>query len=451
MDNLYINHALKEYQKKKPKRFHMPGHKGNSEFVKIFKQAKEDITEIADFDNLQNPNGIIKKVESDIAKILGAEKCWLLTDGSTCGVHAMLQAVRHKGNKIIINRNAHKSVYDICRILNVEPIILQQNIKHGMMLPPSIEEIKKAIIDNPDAIGLFLTYPDYYGNYFDIETVKNLCVKSKKLLLIDNAHGAHVRFVEPEKYAGNFADIWVDGVHKSLPCLTQGAVLCVNNLGLINSANESVNIFRTSSPNYIIMSSIEYGEKYMATEGAEKIKKLIEEILLLKNRLTGYGYGVLYGNDIFKLVVDFKRTGISPYVAEQLLNKNNVYTELNDGRYIVFMISVFTEKRDLVVLEKLLKKIIKKKKASKTFVERTDAVIGNKKKNYLESANSKRIELVPLENSAGRISACNFGLFPPCFPLVLSGEEITENIVNIMLNAKETFGVIDGKVKVLKG
>ncbi|MFR6056136.1 MAG: aminotransferase class I/II-fold pyridoxal phosphate-dependent enzyme [Eubacteriales bacterium] len=445
-----IESTLKGYAKLRPLRFHMPGHKAEKEFCKHFPGAAYDITELGFSDSLQHPEGIIREAEDEVRDVLGAKKTYFLTDGSTCGVLSMLYAAREFGRKIIVNRNAHQSVFNACKLFGIEPVILNQNVKNGVMMPPTADELEKTLDDTPEAIGFLLTYPDYYGLTFDIARAKELTASRNKLLLIDGAHGAHLRFAAMPPYAGDFADIWVDGVHKTLPCLTQAALLNVGNKGLIAKVTNAVNMFRTTSPSYAIMSSIEYGEKFMAENGRELLSKLRVEVAALRTRLEAKGYACLKDADSLKLAVDFKPVGISTYKAEKILNKHNVFAEMNDGRYLLFLFGPTTDKRSLDVLESRLKKLVSREDLKNTFAARADVRFGVRKMPYLTANVNSRKESVDLKESAGKILAENVGVFPPCFPLCMAGEVMTEEIIAILSEAKNTFGIINNKVKVVK-
>lgn len=446
MEKLVIESALKEYAERKPKRFHMPGHKAEKQFSKKFPVAEYDITELDFSDSLSCPTGIIKQAESEVGEILGSKRSYFLTDGSTCGVFSMLYAVREKGDKIIINRNAHQSVYNACKLFGIEPVALDQNVSKGIMLPPTPDQMESRLNDD-GVIGMLLTYPDYYGFTLDIAAARRLCDKYGKLLLIDGAHGAHLKFSGVSAYQGDYADIWVDGVHKTLPCLTQTAVLNVGNKTLIPKVTNAVNTFRTSSPSYPLMSSIEYGEKFMHFKGKELLSKVRVEVLALKSRLNAKGIKTANSDDPFKLAVDFRSVDVCPYKAEKYLNGKDIYCEMNDGRYLLFLFSATTPHKWLVKLEKALYKVAKLLKGS--YVDRLHVTMGVKKMPYLQANNGKK-QSVELKDSAGMVLAENVGVFPPCFPLCLAGEVMTQEIIEVLSNAKYTFGITNGRVKVIK-
>ncbi|MBQ4053324.1 MAG: aminotransferase class I/II-fold pyridoxal phosphate-dependent enzyme, partial [Clostridia bacterium] len=226
--------------------FHTPGHK-----VSGF-----DITELSYSDNLSCPSGCIKAAEEDIAKILGGAKSFILTDGSTCGVLSILHAAKAMGvQKIAVCEDSHKSVFNGCALLGITPLVYPQKRAHKIPKGYTMSALKREFADILDeADALFFTSPDYYGNVADLAAARAYCDETGKLLLVDGAHGGHLHF-DRTLYAGAYADLWVDGVHKSLPALTQGAVVSARTEALGEELRLALDIFRTTSPSYPIMAS----------------------------------------------------------------------------------------------------------------------------------------------------------------------------------------------------
>ena len=443
--------ALKKYKRLHAARFHMPGHKADRKRFPLFKDAALDITELSFADCLENPDGLIAAAESDCAEILGAKRSFFLTDGSSSGIFAMLYAVKRRGGKIVIARGAHKSVYNACAVLGIEPHILKGNELDAIALPPAAAEIEDIFKKEKDVAAVLATSPDYYGNISDYAALRKICDRYGKLLLVDGAHGAYLKF-DPDaahRYAGEYADAWVDGAHKTLPTLTQGALLNVNREDLIPDLREGAGIFRTTSPSYPIMASIEYGVKYLSENGGQLIDAVKREFSLMKMRLKKRGVLFYEGSETLQFSVDFGGMGICPYLAEEQLEKRRIYPEMNDGRYILFYLSPLTRTHHLARLERAIRRIAKMRSLKDTYDAKPEQVCGIKKFSYL-AALAFRKESVPIAQAAGRIAARNAGATPPCFPVVVAGEQITEQAVELLKNAKHTFGVIDGKIEVIK-
>ena len=398
-----MNHILSMLkQRKKHLSFHTPGHK----------YGKWDITELSFSDNLSNPCGVIKRAEDEITAMLGSKRSFLLTDGSTSGVLSMLYAVRP--NKLFLPRESHKSAYNGCKLMGIVPVLWEGEWEN--CLPPLAKRADvEAFADEIDAV--FLTSPDYYGRVPDLEGIAALCKERGLPLLIDGAHGSHLRGTP--LYAGNYADYWVDGVHKSLPALTQGAIVSTN--ADDKALKEGVGIFRTTSPSYPILASVEYAVK------AKPNLRVRAYATVLQRK-----YGI-DNDDWSKLVVPF---GEAAERAEEWLEQRGVYPEFCDGNYIEFYLSDCNKLRELKKLERALK------------------ALGAGNPRLLDprekGERGEEAELVSYREAIGRTVAVSCGLFPPCIPLVAEGEILKEEDANRLERAKHTFGTEEGKVYVYK-
>ncbi|MBQ2701936.1 MAG: hypothetical protein IJF64_03005 [Clostridia bacterium] len=392
--------------------FHTPGHK----------RKGWDITELSYSDNLSAPSGCIFRAEQDITKILRSTQSFLLTDGSTSGVLSMLYAAKSLGvRSVCFLESSHKSVYNGCSLLGLTPLLLPQKQENNIPLPPTVYELN-SLLDEADA--LLLTYPDYYGNVIDLKPIQALCKEKGKLLLIDGAHGSHLHFNE-EIYAGTYADFWVDGVHKNLPTLTQGAVVSTNGYG--EALKKAVDIFRTTSPSYPIMASVEYGIKYPEN------KTLQERVLAMQKENDR-----IYKNgDWTKLCVLF---GKNAFQAEKEFQKRGIYPEFCDGNVLLFYLSPATSLRSFEKLKRNLRSILKKL----PYIPNEEI-----KRTVFEKLSKKR-EWIELNSSLGRVCAAPCGLFPPCVPLLVDGEKIGKEKIALLKKADNTFGTSNGKICVYK-
>jgi len=407
-----------------------------------------DITELSYSDDLNCPTGAIKKAQQDLAEIVGAKRAYISTDGSTSGVMAMLYTMSKFGKKVIVARNSHKSVYNGCRLFNLEPVIVQGEEREGMLLPPNTEEVEKIFANDSTVAGILITSPDYYGNIAPLFNYSLICKRYKKILAVDGAHGAHLAFEDDRAgYAGVYADMWVDGAHKTLPTLTQGALICANTEGLFNYLEEALSIFRTTSPSYPIMASVEYGYKFLAEnrEAIWTVKFMVED---LKNTLTSLKFCTT--KDWTKLVLDCKPLNISPNEIVLELEKRGIFVEMFNDRYILFYLSVKTTKSDFDALKLNLVLAITAKQGVNNFTEKLPFASADRTYSYLYAVNNYNFELVPLRFAEGRMSAENIGISPPCTPVVVAGEIISKQAIALLINAKNTFGVYEGKVKVIK-
>jgi len=387
--------------------FHTPGHK----------TGKWDITELSFSDNLSSPTGVLKEAEEDIAEILGAYKSFILVDGSTSGVLSMIKASGAKS--VLMARDSHKSAYNAAALMGIRLKIVENRREGGISLPLSAREIEENV---SGCEAVLITYPDYYGNLSPLKEIRDVCDKYGAVLLVDGAHGA--AFKGTDKHCGRYADMWVDGAHKSLPCLTQGAAVSCKDEKFALPLKRAVDIFRTTSPNYILMASVEYAFKFPRNEELERAAEAF------KSECGAYKNG-----DWTKAVFHY---GDSASRIEKSLEDKGIYSEFCDGKNIMFYFSPCTKKRDIARLKQALRRF------------KTEPISTAEKKAAAISLRCGATELVPLTESKGRVCAEIAGIFPPCVPLVSDGEIISEEHIKKLAAAKNTFGVDGQKIKVYK-
>lgn len=416
-----IYEMLSLHAKKKHLSFHTPGHKVGA----------WDITELSFSDNLSAPSGCLLEAEQDVAKILGAHKSFLLTDGSTSGVLSMLYAVKTLGaNTVAFPSDSHKSVYLGCKALGLHALVFPSKTEQKISLPYTIDELKSsfsAYLDKADAI--LITSPNYYGKVADLSALRLYCDETGKWLLVDGAHGGHLHF-DKDLYAGAYADIWVDGVHKCLPAFTQGAVVSAKDERTATALKAGVDTFRTTSPSYPIMASVEYAVKYPEN------RALLKNVVAWRRNTAR----VLQNEDAYKIVVRF---GKHAFEAEKELENMGIYPEFCDGNAIMFYLSPATKKKEFSKLKKTLTVLFEKYPFDEEKdVERVPAPLLLPK--------TTKTEWVEKEQSEGRICALECGLFPPCTPLFLAGERIEREKLDVFLKANHRFGTVDDKILVFK-
>ena len=402
--------------------FHTPGHK----------IGKWDITELSFSDNLSSPKGCIARAEKEIAEILGAARSYITTDGSTSGVLAMLHLCKTLGvERILCLKNSHKSVFNGCALTGLEYETVGVKTRDGIPLPVSVDEIGKKL---SGADALLLTSPDYYGNIPDLATISALCKEQGKLFLIDGAHGGHLHF-EKTLYAGTYADVWIDGVHKSLPAYTQGAVVSAKTAELGEKLFDSLNVFRTTSPSYPIMASVEYAVRFPRNARLEReVMRLIEK----------YPDSFYFGGDWTKLCF---KVGARAFEVAKAFEKKGIFAEFCDGSVITFYLSPAVKTRNFRFLKSFLERYINDNKKGVRFVPAPDVL---KETDGIIAVSDSEKEWIPLSKACGKICALPCGLFPPCTPLLLTGEKIDQEKIRLLTAADNTFGLREGKICVYK-
>lgn len=399
--------------------YHTPGHKIGA----------WDITELSFSDNLSCPRGCIAEAEKDIADILGAERSFILTDGSTSGVLSALHAAKSLGVKTVAFCEAsHKSVFNGCALLGLTPLLYPCEYRKKIPYAPTMSALNEKygeIFAQADA--LFFTSPDYYGNVADLAEIRKYCDEKGKLLIIDGAHGGHLHF-DKNLYAGAYADIWVDGVHKSLPAFTQGAVVSARDKKTAAALESAVDIFRTTSPSYPIMASVEYAVKYPQNKDLEQA-------------IRGWHSDErIYANeDWTKLCALF---GQNAFEAEKQLESEGFYTEFCDGNVLTFYLSPVMNEVDYERLKTRLFQLFKEY----PFIEEKEAQQIPAPAIFPKN----EVEWVDLDKAEGRVCAGLCGLFPPCTPLFQIGERIDGERLSKIEKASNVFGLKNGQILVAK-
>ena len=428
--------------------FHTPGHK----------IGEWDITELSFSDNLTAPTGCIQTAQTEMAKILGAAASFIFTDGSTGGIFAILYAAKSLGvQKIAFPETAHKSLYNGCSVLGLEAVTFAVERKNAIPMPYSLTVLSAAV---DDADALFITSPDYYGNIPDLKGIAALCREKGKYLFIDGAHGGHLHF-DKNLYAGAYADLWVDGVHKSLPAYTQGAVVSARTPALAAKLSEGLDVFRTTSPSYPIMASVEYAVKFPRNE---KLESCVKEFVF------EYPEFFYFGGDWTKLCF---LAGRQSFDIAKELETQGIFAEFCDGNVIMFYLSPALKLSQFKRLKKALLGYIEALKLMWSPSEKMVSVTAEKSQEELQENPQKvqeklqeepvrqipapvvlekgtETEWVELAVATGRVCAKVCGLFPPCMPLILEGEVILEKKILLLEKADNTFGLKDGKICVYK-
>lgn len=441
--------------------FHMPGHKNNKEIFKKYLKNMNlidmDLTEIPKVDNLHNSKGIIKESQKKLSKYYGSDKSYFLVNGSTCGILSMIYATTKKNDKILINRNAHKSVINAILLNELEPIYISPEIdkKTGLIMGINSEEIEKILKENSEIKAVLLTYPTYDGICMDIEKITKIVKKYNKYLLIDEAHGSH--FAISDKFpfsAMKFgADIIVQSAHKNLPAFTQGAYLHVNNKSLIKRVEKYLKIFQSSSPSYLIMSSLDMSLDFILEEGEKRACELNKNILEFNKKLEKYNYkllnvGINYNKsikdyDISKIIISALEIGISGKKLEKILRKDyKIQAEYSTYNYVLFISTILNQKDNFEKLLFALIDIEEKYKNSKIKSKKSlilEKVIVKYKPSEVEKFDYEEIKL---NKALNKVSYETITPYPPGIPLINPGELITSEALEKIEYLKNSIKII---------
>lgn len=445
---------LISFRKKEKISMHIPGHKSGRGLSAYFRKNafSIDLTELSGTDNLQNPDGILKLAQENCAKIFGAKETHFLTGGSSLGLRAMILGCVQRGGKLLVDRCCHKSVISAIAIGGARPVFLEPDFDDdlGLYLGVSAEEVKSKLEDHPDVCGAIITSPNYYGICSEVSAIADLLHKNNKFLIVDEAHGAHFAFDKadlPQTALSLGADLCVQSAHKTLPALGQCSLLHIGKNALVNKDRliRTIRFIQTTSPSYMLMTSLDEAAGYMDKDGRKRIIKLVQEIAKLKikvaekTRLKFVDINILdRPQDETRIVVDFSPLGISGIEAERMLAEEfGIFAEMSDNGYVVFIPSVATTKNELKKLTKSLCKI-GKRKFEGNVVEKNMRLPEVDIRIAPCDAIDKPFEVVDVKDSLGRISAGIVSACPPGAAVIVPGQYIDKDAIDFINKNKVT-------------
>jgi lysine decarboxylase len=457
--------------------FHMPGHtRGRGappELLEFFGKNVylADLTEVEGLDYLHKPIGIVKEAQELAADAFGVDYSFFLVNGSTVGVIAMILASVKPKEKLILQRNSHRSAIAGLVLGQIEPIFIQSNFNSelGIFTGITPDDLLKCIMKNPDAKAVLLTSPNYYGMATDLDGLIKVARDHKLTVLVDEAHGVHFHFNPylPKSAVDLRADMVVQSIHKTLPSFTQTSILHLNEDKIEKERIQTLLAYlQTSSPSYLFMMSIDAVRSYMAIKGKEIIDREIEIANFARAEIKKFKYIKSFNkNDIIgkdgvfdfdptKLTITTKYAGYSGFEVESILNsKFNIEIELSDMNNILCFITAGSSTED-----------IKKLTSALTYFDENKKIMDNEFEIELPNIPplkmlptltfSKTPELIPFSESAGAISYDVICPYPPGIPLLIPGEIITEEVVEFINKLKRKGADIQGltqnnKIKVV--
>lgn len=448
---------LTEYGKSDYYPFHMPGHKRNTECFFMENPYGIDITEIDGFDNLHMPEGILRELKERTAKIYGTEESFLLVNGSTCGILAGITACVRHGDTIVMARNCHRAVYHSVQINELKPVYLypQENAEWGISGEILTEDVDNVLTEHPEARLVVITSPTYEGIVSDVERIAKTAHSHGAVLLVDEAHGAHLGFHPyfPKGSVEQGADMVIHSIHKTLPSFTQTALLhCAGNRAVVQKVRECTAIFQTSSPSYVLMAGIEkcitvleeerkFGGKRFCYY-VRQLKQFYEEVKELRC-LSVLG-GECGKRDPSKLILSAKGTAITgARLYEILLREYHLQMEAQMPDYVIAMTSIGDReegfRRLIQALREIDRRLWEKRehKAEKVQIQGLKVLPKLPCRLIPYEAGQQEGINIPLEESAGCIALEYAFLYPPGIPLIVPGEQITEELVGLFLNYQE--------------
>lgn len=444
----YLIEFLQEYKKRESFRFHMPGHKGKNldELKEIFPYL--DITEISSSDDLHYPEGVIKNSEERAANIFGAKETIFMVNGSTSSIYSAIMGTVKEGEKIIMQRDSHKSAYNALILGNIFPEYIYPEydqilgISLGISLKTQEERLRKLLRDRK-VKAVFITYPNYYGITCELEELVKIVHEYEKILIVDEAHGSHLKFDKrlPKSAIDLGADIVIQSNHKTLIGLTQTSLIhiCSDRISS-DKIRKFTRIHQSSSPSYILMASLDLCMKEIENNNCiKKLKRTIDFLedkiysdssinmnLINKDYLNKKGFDL----DIMKIV--FRFNGLNGKQIESIMRKEcNLELEMSDHKNGVAICTFMDSEEDIDKLKNSILYLKKQESKDKDEsyglnyfkIKKGENYISPRKAFYMEKINRK------LDDCVGEISGSIVTPYPPGIPILSYGEIIDKNII----------------------
>lgn len=435
-----------KYKQSEGIRFHMPGHKGQA----LIGCEAEDITEIFGADALYEASGIIAESEAIVTQLFGTRSTLFSTEGSSQCVRAMLELARRwwwskfipnsqvaiENNShhpvVVAARNVHKSFLYACILLDFEIVWLWPEEEDDSLCSctVSIKQVEEVLqAQNNTVAAVYITSPNYLGGQADIREIANVCHRNGTLLIVDNAHGAYLHFLESSRHPIQLgADMCCDSAHKTLPVLTGGAYLHISRNapdGLERLAKQAMELFGSTSPSYLILQSLDLCNAYLEDGYRKKLHHMILQIEDAKQKLRECGWQVV---ETDPLRITMK---VSPCITggelANVLREHNMECEYADNDYLVLMITPQNKEEELKQLVEVLKNLSyhKQKGISSSIEEIKNPILKSAQKVMsVREAFFSLGEVVAVEQAVGKICRMPTATCPPAIPIVVPGERI---------------------------
>lgn len=452
-----IYEALQKFKRMRVVPFDVPGHKrgrGNKELTDFLGQScmDVDVNSMKPLDNLCHPVSVIREAEDIASEAFGASHAFFMVGGTTSAVQSMIMYACKDGDKIILPRNVHRSAINSLILCNAVPVYVNPDVNHqlGIALGMSVEQVKKAIEENPDAKAVLINNPTYYGICSDLKKITEIAHAHNMLVLVDEAHGTHFYFGDnfPITAMEAGADIASVSMHKSGGSLTQSSFLLMGNKINSDYMRQIINLTQTTSASYLLLSSLDISRKRLALHGKEIFAKTVEMAEYARSEINSiggyYAYSKelingdsIYDFDISKLSIHTLPVGLAGIEVYDLLrDEYDIQIEFGDIGNILAYLSVGDRKQDIERLISALSEIRRrfgKSKAGMLSQEYINPIVAETPR---KAFYADKISL-PLDETSGKICTEFVMCYPPGIPILAPGELITDDIIKYIKYAKE--------------
>lgn len=454
MGTLY--EQLETYGKSDYYGFHMPGHKRNTERFGSGLPYGIDITEIDGFDDLHHAGGILKAAEKRASRLYQSGETHFLVNGSTVGILSAILGTTNRGDRILMARNCHKSVYHAVFLNELEPVYVYPKYEREFEIngEVTVESVEEALRMHPEVKAVMIVSPTYDGVLSDVEKIANVVHGYQIPLIVDEAHGAHFGFHEDLPHNSNTkgADIVIHSVHKTLPAMTQTALIHLNG-NLVN--RERVNLYlhmlQSSSPSYVLMASIDSCMEQLEKNGRKLFEQYIQKIQNLREELRKLKYLRVVETEHFdpsKFIISVKDADMTSRELNRiLLETYHLQMEMTGGSYVLAMTSIGDTAEGLERLAQALFEIdgmLREKKQESVELELPRLPQAYTCARTLREAVGDGRAYVDWQEAEGKIAAEYAYIYPPGIPFVVPGERITKEAVDYLEKYQRLGFTIEG-------
>ncbi|MCY6371458.1 aminotransferase class I/II-fold pyridoxal phosphate-dependent enzyme [Clostridium ganghwense] len=459
--------AVKEVHSKQVVLFGIPGHKygvGLPEMSEYYgkRVLQLDVHEnIKSLDRFPNPTGIIKEAQDLAAKAYNADRAFFLINGTSSGIMAMIMSVCKENDKIILARNVHKSAVAGLILSGAMPIYIQPEINQdlGIAMGITVEEIKKAIKEHPDAKAVLINNPTFYGAASDLKEIVKIAHENNIAVLVDEAHGAHLNFHEelPTSAMVAGADMCANSMHKTGGSLTQSSILFLKGNRISSQkVQATLNMMNSTSASFLLLASLDIARKQLATKGEEILTNALELARFARKEINKLDELYAYGEELIgtpgvvaldetKLGICVKGLGLTGFeVHDLLMNEYNIQVIMGDMYNIMVYLGIGNIKEDIIALIEAFKDIIFRYKKDEKINVNLTALNNPKVAITPRQAYQSEKYLLKLEECVGCISGETIIPYPPGIPIVTTGEIITEEIIDYLKVLKANNSVLHG-------
>jgi arginine/lysine/ornithine decarboxylase len=467
--------AMLKYKEENIYPFHTPGHKGGRGMESLLRNelgesVKVDVSLMSELDDIHEPETYIKEAQDLAAQTYGSDACFWAVNGTSQAIHAMLMTALKPGEKVLLPRNAHRSVAGGLILGGIEATFMQPDYceAFGINFQVQPQAVEAALDKDASIKAVLLTSPNYYGVAADVEAIAKICHDRNVVLLVDEAHGPHLGFSDllPKSALQCGADACAQSTHKIVGAMTQCSMLHVQGQRLdVTRAADVMSVLTTTSPNYLLMASLDAARAQLQVRG----KEMAEDAVMAANKLRALcskyaGLKLLSEADCgglkldtTKVTVNFAEWGYTGIEAGDLFRKAGIAVELVDAQNVLFLVTYADVTSDyetaLAKIDTVLKNMEANKRDRAMAPEAQDVPATTMAMPLREVFYGEK-EALHLEESVGKICGEQVSFYPPGIPVLLPGEIITEEIIAYCKMMKDlglpVSGPADGSLKTIR-